>query len=255
MKKAILLIFLSLVWFACSKDEGGTSHLEVRLTDSPGDYEEVNIDIQRVEVHSNEGDQQAGWASLDVQAGVYDILKFTNGLDTLLGEADLPSGRISQIRLILGDNNTVKIDGQLKSLDAPSSAQSGLKLNIHAELVAGVTYRLTLDFDAAQSIVVTGNNAYKLKPVIRVFTEADGGSIEGGVTPVAANPAIYALSGTDTVATTYPDSLGHFLIRSAPAGIYVVSFVPATGYLPTLRADVVVIQGNVTALGTVTILQ
>ena len=42
---------------ACSKndDEGtGTSRMEVRLTDAPGDYEKVLIDIRSVEIHARQ---------------------------------------------------------------------------------------------------------------------------------------------------------------------------------------------------------
>lgn len=252
MKKIFLFFVLSLVWLACSTDET-RSRLEVRLTDSPGDYQEVNIDIQGVEIHHAEGTQSSGWVSLDINEGVYNVLALANGLDTLLGATNLPSGRVSQIRLILGTNNTVMIDSVVKPLDTPSAQQSGLKLNVHAQLSPGVTYVLTLDFDAARSIVEKGNGEYSLKPVIRAVTEATSGAIEGKVTPVEAMPAVFALSGTDTVATAYTDSLGFFLLRAVPPGTYRVTFDPKTGFTATEVTNVVVTIGNVTDLGEVVI--
>ena len=41
-------VVFATVIFACSEDENQNAKLEVRLTDAPGDYEEVNIDIQEV---------------------------------------------------------------------------------------------------------------------------------------------------------------------------------------------------------------
>jgi len=254
MKRIAGFLLLSVFWLACSDDEQ-TARLEVRLTDAPGDYEEVNIDIQGVEVHTEEGNQNSGWTTLDVESGVYNILELTNGLDTLLASAELPAGRVSQIRLILGDNNSLVIDGETKPLSTPSAQQSGLKLNLNAVLTEGITYTITLDFDAARSIVTTGNGTYILKPVIRALETATSGSIKGTVTPVESAPAVFAIAGTDTVATAYTDEAGRFMLRSIPAGSYTVSFDPKEGFLPQQKESVNVTLGNVTDMGTITIVQ
>lgn len=252
MKRIAGFLLLSIFWLACSEDNQ-TAKLEVRLTDAPGDYEEVNIDIQSVEI--NGGDGNSGWTTLDVKSGVYNILELTNGLDTLLATAELPAGRISQIRLILGGNNSVKVNGVKKPISTPSAQQSGLKLNLQAELTEGITYTITLDFDAARSIVKRGNGTYSLKPVIRALEKATSGSITGTVTPLAAAPAVFAISGTDTLATAYTDDAGKFVLRSIPAGTYTVSFDPKTGYIPLIKENVNVTLGSLTDLGTVTIQQ
>src|SRR6478736_10067995 len=104
----IILILLSVtpLWLvSCSSnDQKATTKLEVRLTDSPGDYQEVNIDIQDVQV--NPETSESGWQSVNIKKGIYNILDLTNGLDTLLGTALLPVGHLNQIRLVLGTNNT-----------------------------------------------------------------------------------------------------------------------------------------------------
>jgi len=92
--------------------------LEVRLTDSPGDYQEVNIDIQDVQV--NPETSESGWQSLNIKKGIYNLLNLANGLDTLLGIALLPVGHLSQIRLVLGTNNTLKMNDQIIALTTPS---------------------------------------------------------------------------------------------------------------------------------------
>lgn len=252
MRKIAGFLLLSIFWLACS-DDNQTAKLEVRLTDAPGDYEEVNIDIQSVEINNSDGN--SGWTTLDVESGVYNILELTNGIDTLLASTELPAGRISQIRLILGDNNSVKVNGVTKPLSTPSAQQSGLKLNLQAELSEGITYTITLDFDAARSIVKRGNGSYSLKPVIRALEKATSGSIKGTVTPLEASPAVFAISGTDTVATAYTDEAGKFMLRSIPAGTYTVSFDPKTGYVPQQKESVTVTLGTITDLGTVTIVK
>lgn len=250
MKRIAGFLLLSVIWLACSNDDQ-TARLDVRLTDAPGDYEEVNIDIQSVEINNDEGN--SGWTTLDVESGVYNILELTNGLDTLLATAELPAGRISQIRLILGSNNSVKIGGETFPLSTPSAQQSGLKLNLNAMLTEGITYTITLDFDAARSIVARGNGTYSLKPVIRALETATSGAIKGTVLPLEAAPAVFAIVGTDTVATAYTDEAGKFILRSLPAGSYTVSFDPKEGFVPQQKDAVSVTLGTVTDLGRVTI--
>jgi hypothetical protein len=251
MKKRNVLVGLLLIAVflnACSDKESGTARLEVRLTDAPAEYQEVNIDIQGVEVNANDGNQSSGWQSLDVKKGVYNLLKLTNGLDTLLGSTSLPAGKISQLRLVLGTNNSIKMVGQTASLDAPSAQQSGLKVQIHTDLKEGITYRILIDFDAARSIVSTGSGKFNLKPVIRAVTEAQDGAIKGAVSPV--KPAVvYAINGQDTV-STFTNASGLFLVKGLAPATYRIVLVPDIG-LTVEKTNVAVSVGNVTDVGTI----
>jgi hypothetical protein len=252
-----LLIGAVAMMASCTKDNVQVATLQVRLTDAPGDYQEVNIDIQDVQISSSDtSSSNSAWMSLNVKKGVYNLLKLTNGLDTLLGTVDLPAGKVSQLRLVLGSNNSVKIGGQSISLTTPSAQQSGLKILLNTTLAAGVTYKITLDFDAARSIVTTGSSNYILKPVIRSVVTASSGAISGTVSPLASSPAIYAIQGTNTVETTYADqSTGKFLLKGLAAGSYTVVFSPKTGYKADTVRNVSVTVGTTTSLGTVQISQ
>jgi hypothetical protein len=246
-----LLTALALVFSSCNKDNEGNARLIIKLTDAPGDYEEVNIDIQDIVV---QGSNTKGWVSLDhVEKGIYNLLELTNGVEAILGDNELPSGRVSQLRLILGENNTVVIDGQTHSLKTPSAQQSGLKLNIQTDLKAGVTYNILLDFDAGRSIVRAKSDGYILKPVIRTIMEPNSGAIRGTVKPIEANPAIFVLADKDTIAGTYPDEKGDFLFKGIQAGTYNVAFAPATGYAEKVINAVNVSTGEVRSLGVVDI--
>jgi hypothetical protein len=174
-------------------------------------------------------------------------------LDTLLAELEVPAGKISQIRLILGNNNSLNIDGDVHDLKTPSGQQSGIKLQVHQTLVAGITYKILLDFDAARSIVEKGNGTYSLKPVISTITEAQDGAITGVVDPIESSPTVYAIQGEDTLRSTFADTEGKFLLRGLSTGTYTVTFEPIVGYLPTQKQDVSVSTGVVTDLGTVSI--
>ncbi len=244
------IMMLLVLMYAC-EDSKQEARLELRLTDAPASYEEVLIDIQDVTINLSADDEESGWRSLDdVNHGVYNLLDFTNGLDTLLGEHSMPAGKISQMRLVLGDNNQVKVDGEYYDLKTPSGQTSGLKLNIHAQLEEGITYRLWLDFDAGRSVVKKGNGSYSLKPVIRTYTEATSGAIEGNVEPVDARPYVMAISASRDTFGTYSDTVsGAFMIKGLNEGIYDIELIPKDEYTKKEIEDVEVQIGVSTNLG------
>lgn len=264
MKKHLLLLlsaalFGTVLFTACSNDKDGmeqNARLEVRLTDDPGDYDAVNIDIIDVQINVTD-DENSGWQSLPgVRKGVYNLLDLVNDKDTLLVNAEIPSGRLQQMRLVLGPNNSLEIDGKTIPLETPSAQQSGLKLNIHQDVNGGILYTLLLDFDAARSIVLTGNGKYTLKPVIRTVLQAAGGSIAGAVTPSSVTTAVIAVKGTDTVAGTFTNLTGAYLIKGLSAGTYSLSFQPTdTTYHAQTIGSVLVNTGQVTKVDTVRLVQ
>ena len=241
MKKQLvfpLLMMLCAVLFfaACSKSEStgeGTAQLDLRLTDAPGAFDALYLDIQGVEFHTDEG----GWTTVNaVVPGIYNLLELRNGVDTLIARATLPAGILSQVRFVLGDGNSIVVDGEEHPLKVPSGQQSGLKFNVHQELMPEGSYTVWTDFDAARSIVQTGNGSYTLKPVIRVFTELTNGRIRGTVAPMEANPIVYAIGEIDT-ATAIPGDDGFFLFSGLAEGEYTVVVQPDS--LSGLEADTI----------------
>lgn len=256
MKKSIsylaLALLLAIVFSGCSESEpeGGEANIQFRLTDMPGEYQQVNIDVLSVEVKLNDST-----VSLSTNQGVYNLLEFVNGKDTLLVDDQLPSGYISQIRLILGDDNTVMIDNMVYDLTTPSAQQSGLKLNVHEEIISGESYAYMIDFVVEKSIVETGNGKYILKPVIKVYTEAVTGSIQGVAWPAESKALVMAIMNEDTV-STYADTVsGMFLIRGLYEGNYNMAFSPLEGYQDTIIPNIAVISGQTVLMDTVFIQQ
>ncbi len=248
-----------IVFISCNKNSsssnGGTGHLEVRLTDAPSPYDAVYIDVQRVEVNvSSDSGASSGWQTLPLlRPGIYNLLDFKNGVDTVLAATDLPAGKLSQMRLVLGDNNSVVIDGQSYNLKTPSAQQSGLKFNIHATLTGGIVYRLWIDFDASRSIVATGNGKYILKPVIRTYTEAIGGSIKGFVLPSGARPEVWAAQGADTLLALPDTATGYYFFGGVNAGTWNLLFHAQDSTYKDTAFQVTVSTGVVTNAGSVTL--
>ncbi|HZK63329.1 MAG TPA: DUF4382 domain-containing protein [Puia sp.] len=110
------------------------------------------MDIQKIQIIMGDSSDSSNPVELNgAHPGLYNLFDLTNGKDTLLADATIPSGTISQIRLILGDNNYIVTDnGEKISLKTPSGQESGLKVQVHQEVTGGILYRLTLDFDAGR---------------------------------------------------------------------------------------------------------
>jgi len=229
---------------ACTKDENNQAHLSVRMTDAPANYDAVMVDIQGVEVLGNGGTV----VMLNTNKGIYNLFDFTNGMDTLIASGNLEAGTISQIRLILGTENSVIVDGEVHPLSTPSAQQSGLKLQIHQTFEAGVSYYVLLDFDANQSIVLQGNGEYQLKPVIRTINAAVSGSIKGSISPISMGTIITA-SSNGVSYSTIANLNGYFMIAGLPAGTYDITVTPVLPLQPITITGKTVVVGTSTDLG------
>ncbi len=226
---------------SCNNDstaDNETARIQLKLVDSPGDYEEVNIEI--IDIQYNSSENEGGWTSFSPENGYpiqVDLTKLIAGNNLLLTDEIIPSGKLDQIRLVLSDNNTIVIEGEAEPihLDTPSAEQSGLKLKLDTELESGFTYTFILDWDVQKSIVKAGNSGkYILKPVLRVNTEVNSGSISGKVigddvndavtTAVALEDIIVKIykqdDDTEIFAQTLTNENGDFLFQGLSAGNY-----------------------------------
>lgn len=171
------LLFLQ----ACKKDviaddlnsriPAGSGSVRIRLTDAPANYLEVNVDIKQVRMHISDDSSSAdGWINLPTNAGIYNLLDLQNGIDTTIVDSTVvPSGKVSQIRFVLGPNSSVMTsDSVLHDLKVPSGEQSGLKINVHKNIPGGTTLNVLLDFDAEKSVHEKGNGNFSMKPVIKI---------------------------------------------------------------------------------------
>jgi len=249
----IFLIFAAAL-VSCNKESitdnnQGPSRITFRLTDAPAVYDKVFIDVVGAQVIINDT-----IIDLEVNAGIYNLLDFVNGKDTILVDQMIPAGELSQIRLILGENNSLLIGPDSHDLFTPSAQQSGLKLNVHTRITPGLSYEYIIDFDAARSIVATGSGKFILKPVLKVFSKVVSGAIEGVVSPVDARPLIYAVSSQLDSVSAYADTItGRFMFRGLSEGNYDLSFLPQSPYSDTTLMDIEVNTGMVTKLDTLKI--
>jgi hypothetical protein len=273
-----LAMLAGLAFTGCSKDSESdaqnTAKLEVRLTDAPGDFSRVSLDVQKIEVHLKEENDPLGWEFLPFTPQALNILDYVNGRSALLVSTDFAPGDLKEIRLILGPNSTVTTrDGQIYELKTPSGQTSGVKLKLDkVTLRQRETFQLLLDFDVAKSIVERGNwkpgndkkERFLLKPVIRLVAQEIAGGLYGQVTPAASLPQILAIRSSLTPADTFStsaDATGAFQLQALPSGTYRVEVFPTTtapdkqpAYHPVTRTGVVVVNNQATNVGTVSVI-
>ncbi len=275
MKKNVLLtvfvIIMSLGFQSCSDDkDSNTANIQLKLIDAPGDYKEVNIEI--IDIQYNSSDSEDSWRSFTPVDGYpinIDLTELIAGNSLLLTDEIIPSGMLKQIRLVLSNNNTIVIEGEINPihLDTPSAQQSGLKLKLDAELEPGFSYTFILDWDVQKSIVKAGNSGkYLLKPVIRVNTEVNSGSISGKVigevqgdniddaVPLKDITVSIYTTGDTYIAESLTNENGDFIIQGLGAGNYKIK-IENYNYINYESAEVITVTiGDIINVGTIELL-
>ena len=278
-----LLVGISIFLTACQKDVSVADNslkprqLAVYLTDDPCNYDSVFVDIKFVEVkidtskehmdddrhgdNDDDGDDDnrhndayGRWDTLRINAGVYNILKLRNGIDTLLGTANIPAGSIRKIRITLGTNNRLVVNGVSNRLNLLAGSNKYVYIKIHREDEDDDNITQTslwLDFNVCESIKLK-NGQYYLKPVLKPFGKKNYGEIKGRVLPNAARAFVTARSGADS-ATAIPENDGRYKIRGLRPGTYSLKFKGSGGYNDTTINNIQVQKNKETEVPTVTL--
>jgi Domain of unknown function (DUF4382) len=236
----MLALACSAAFVGCADDSTSGNQvgtLTVRLADAPGEeIESAVIWTSGVSVVGADGIQV-----ISTDTATYDLLALQGGVTAALGSAEIPVGTYNQLRLMV-DSAQVTLKSPITftsgsptaSLKVPSGSESGLKVNLDSvEVIPGETV-LLVDFDVSRSFVFQGPpggpKSASFKPVIHATVMNVAGSIAGTVQPIAARAGLFAIQGTDTIATAAADTLtGAYVLRYLAPGTYSV-LARATGY-------------------------
>jgi hypothetical protein len=251
MKRLVAAFVLPLAIAACTNSTGtqsGTAHLRVQLTDAPSvAFDSAVVYIGTVTLIPVEGSPIV----ITDAGGRFDLLDLQNGVTAELGDADIPAGDYSELRLVV-DSAVVGLtppqtftDGTTyRSLKVPSGAQSGIKVKLrstdagtpvsHVTIMPGETI-LVVDIDVSQNFVIQGNpntpaglRSVLFTPVVRAVVRNVAGTITGTVTsetdgaPLQGLTVRATLQGTDpaveVTAVTAED--GTYALRFLAPGTY-----------------------------------
>jgi hypothetical protein len=275
---ASLLIVFALSFSSCTKNgvKNGDA-LQVYLTDGPGDFEAVNLDIQKVEVkldndekhskddrfgdndddkddHLKRKDDFGEWIDLAYTPAIVDVLKLRNGVEKMLADGNV-TGTVRKIRITLGSNNTVVKGGVTSTLNLINETNNFLYIKLndeHRERAAGNGLKVWVDFDIANSIAEV-NGKFYLRPVLRPFCNANFAEAEGRVLPEGIKPTVTFSNGLGFNSVAIPAPNGEFKIRGLLEGTYTVTY-SAAGYVSQTKT-VTVAKGKDTKMDTVTLVK
>jgi len=224
MKKLLLGVFLLVGLISCNNDEKAV--VQFSLTDAPSlkGYVALYIDVQGLQYSIGD----SVWIVLPVTPGIVNLLDLTNGQDTLLAKIELENGQtVSQVRLLLGDDNTLILaDGSIVNIKVPSGQSSGLKFNIHSDADLTSSYKVMIDFDVERSVVAKGNGQYSLKPVVRGYIVANTSKVFGTISPSNIPFRVITVMDGDTIVTV-SDTLqnNYFMLHGLISGSYDIKFL------------------------------
>ena len=278
---------------ACKKDNSASTapipanqqKVSLYLSDDPGFFDQVLLDIRKVEVlvdtcggtddeswsdrdrcwwdeDRDHNDHDRGskpdtcqvWDSLGVNPGVYDLLTLRNGSDTLLANGTVLKGTMERIRITIGDQNSLVKDGvtyPLKSIAGQSKIIVRVRHN-EWDALSEDNLQLWLDFDVQRSIIKAWNGKFILKPYINVFTILKMGSISGRVSPSEAFPVISIYNNSNDTMYALPWRSGEYKVRGLKVGDAWNVFVNASnGYQDTTITNVKVERGKDTNVGNI----
>ena len=164
-----LLVFGLLFLFSCQDPlaDDDPKVLNIFLIDCPFEAEEVNVEILNILVEDEEGTIVA----LNTAAGIYNLLEFQGGVDTLIASGNVDFNAVENLYFELGENNTIVVEGETYALGFKKDNE--VKVKMDYDLLSG-DHDLVIDFFACTSII-RKDGEYLLKPVLKFKGPKGGG--------------------------------------------------------------------------------
>lgn len=175
----------------------GSGTLNLFLTDAPGDVLSAVVTIDRIYLQPDSG-SDAGRIILREADVTTDLLTLVDSTHALIEGVEIPEGRYGQLRFVISGAYIV-VEGEAGeteiyasspsyhalpadavvtgSLQMPSFAQSGLKLNLPGDAIVvadGGVVSLVVDFDVSQSFgkLAGGSGQWVMTPVLQGLAPA-----------------------------------------------------------------------------------
>ncbi len=256
-----ILVFTLLVVCAgftiqsCKKDNKvSQGQMEVRMTDSPGDFVALNVEILKIEAYL----ENSGWVTINETSKEINILDLTNGAEVTIASATtVQPGTYTKLKLTFSGENSLTFNGSNGSntvnLSFGSSFAGQIEVPIHCQISGGITSSILLDFNVGSSISQSGGG-YILNPVISEIVDPTTG-VQGNI--IGTEKAAISLSNASHSASTYTNVNGYFMIKGVPDGTYLLK-IEAKGQGEVLASqksiqNITIVKGQIKSLGSIQI--
>lgn len=234
MKTVVSALLAFVLCVSCSDDTAvnndttipdGHGRIRVVAFDAPAeDLEHVYLHVVEVNLKTTE---EQPWMTLARPDTVIDFLDLVNGINVVVADTIIPTGTYTQLRLVLGEGNSVVTGGETFPLKVPGGQQSGVKINLNFSLANREVAELYVDFDASKSVQWNpGQKLYMMHPTFKAYKRTTSGAIAGTVrttsgTAIAGARVEAVSAASDTVATL--TSINGAYLLFVPAGTYTVT--------------------------------
>lgn len=225
-----LCFLCALFLFGCEgPDDSPKALVNILLIDSPARWDSVVLEIQGVEIdfvqNGRQGEPQKIWMPYEPAKKTINLSKLVNGITLPVSRKEFQLGQITALTLRLGQNHALFQGDTRYELALPSEVTDFTK-DLKVDLEAGISYDLVLDVDLEKSIRVVQQQPLKLSfnPIMYAFSGIGSGEVSGTVFPTELKPAIFAISGKDSI-STHTNTSGGFLFKLKP-GFYTLYIEP-----------------------------
>src|SRR5438445_493607 len=274
---AAIAALAGLVAVAAAGCGGGSTSsngsLSVAMSDAPpnlGDVSAVNVTVTKLEVHPGDGTETGDtstdnkWKTCWQGSRTFNLLTLANVTDVtnlplIVDRNSLPAGHYDQLRMIISNDpslTTITVNGSTQPLTVPSGGQTGLKSK-KFDITRSTNTVLLLDFNVAQSVTLQGNGSYQIKPIIDIDPLTGTGSVSGKVVDASGAPMGALVNVKDASGTVVGSSItlaadGVFAVHGLLPATYTLE-VSATGKTTTTKTTPLLVQGQTTDVGSVTL--
>jgi len=141
----------------------GTPPPAVRNAHAISGIEALLLSVYRIDLRG-----PGGWIRLLQEDLVVDILAASRMDPVILSDVSVEPGFYSELRLVLNQENRIRVNGVYHPLRIPGGTSSGLKLKGDFYIPAGRLFNLNVELDTARSVSWNQGTGYRLHPVLRI---------------------------------------------------------------------------------------
>lgn len=259
-------------------DQPSTANeFSVYLTGGPAEYQQVVLDIQKIEVKEglDEQDQNyantvsfdengddnmmitdafGSWKQVNSLPSKIDILSLKNGVDTLLGKITLLNA-VRKIRITLGSDNYLIDDQGIKQpLTIENTTENLIYVTLDdSDIDDGETpqqKKIHVDVDLGNSVREQGGS-FVLTPAVKAFSSKGYGELAGRIFPENVKALVSITNDLGETTYAIPEQNGEFRVRGLKEGIKYMVSVKAPSYITQTIETIAISKGIKTELNPV----
>jgi len=140
-----------------------------------------------------------------------DIMAVSRADPVVLSDVTIEPGTYKELRLVLKDENIIRVDGTEYPIKVPSGEQSGLKLKGPFVIPKGKLFTLYIEFDTGKSVHWNKGQGWMLKPVLNISNGPEVVGIFRGNLTLSGN-----IGAGETLVQLYADDTARMRVAGFP---------------------------------------